>query len=74
MTKTMVRAAAVFCVVGGLAATALAQKTAGTLKELNELLATYGRYAAFATVVVLGCAVLAVRGIGRLHHGKTTIE
>jgi len=42
--------------------------------QLNELLATYGRYAAFATVVVLGCAVLAVRGIGRLHHGKTTIE
>lgn len=42
--------------------------------QLNELLATYGRYAAFATVLVLAAAVLAVRGIGRLHHGKTTIE
>jgi uncharacterized membrane protein len=42
--------------------------------QLNELLATYGRYAAFATVVVLAVALLAVRGIGRLHHGKTTIE
>lgn len=42
--------------------------------QLNELLATYGRYAAFATVLVLAAAVLAVRGIVRLHHGKTTIE
>jgi uncharacterized membrane protein len=42
--------------------------------QLNELLAAYGRYAAFATVLVLALAVLAVRGAGRLHHGKTTIE
>jgi uncharacterized membrane protein len=42
--------------------------------QMNELLATYGRYAAFATVMVLAVAVLAVRGIGRLHRGKTTIE
>jgi len=42
--------------------------------QLNELLAAYGRYAAFATVLVFAAAVLAVRGIGRLHHGKSTIE
>ena len=38
MTRTIVRAAAVFCVAGGLTATVLAQPKAGTLKELNELL------------------------------------
>jgi uncharacterized membrane protein len=42
--------------------------------QLNELLATYGRYAAFATVLAFALAVLAVRGAGRLHRGRNTIE
>lgn len=37
-------------------------------EQLNELLATYGRYAAFASVLVLAAAVLAVRRFGRWRH------
>jgi len=37
-------------------------------EQLNELLTTYGRYAAFASVLVLAAAVYAVRRVGRWRH------
>jgi uncharacterized membrane protein len=37
-------------------------------EQLNELLTTYGRYAAFVSVLVLAAAVYAVRRVGRWRH------
>ena len=39
-------------------------------EQLNELLATYGRYAAFATVMAFAAAAIAVARVGRLRHGR----
>jgi uncharacterized membrane protein len=43
-------------------------------EQLNELLAEYGRYAAFATVLAFAAAALAVNRFGRLRHGRNTAE
>jgi len=43
-------------------------------EQLNELLATYGRYAAFATVMAFAAAAIAISRLGRLRHGPGKAE
>jgi len=41
--------------------------------QLNELLAAYGRYAAFGTVLLFAAAAMAIRRFGRLRHGSGAV-
>lgn len=43
-------------------------------EQLNELLAAYGRYAAFATVLAFAAAAVAVNRLGRLRRGRNAAE
>jgi uncharacterized membrane protein len=43
-------------------------------EQLNELLAAYGRYAAFATVLAFAAAALVIGRVGRLRHRRGALE